>query len=417
MVDDPKMGQVGPGACYRLFLAAVLGTTVLAAVGCGNKESSPTGTRQTTSSSASGTFNPGGGKESTATGMMKYDLNKHPMNKVVCDPFETGTSTDPLFGVKASLHYKKANQPAWSSVADYINQGQKSTRELFFSDLFVPTRLFDKGFATQSSEVVKDDNGNKLIEYFALKFETNLVLSPLDPEGDYELAMLADDGAVVRVNIDGVWKTIVNNDGTHPTKMGCATNLIPMVRGVARPIEISYYQGPRYHIAHMLMWRPSHTSMLGKDAECGKEGNNYFFDPDHGSAPMAAYTRIYGRNWRPVHPENFMLSTGGQSYNPCTEGGVLPAISNVIVEEVRATELTISFETDVPTVGQVLYQQTGSAAINLTTADNQLRRVHRVTVTGLSQGTEYKLQPVATGEDLGRTVGDAVMITTFTLGL
>lgn len=417
MVDYPKMGQVGPGVSYRLFLAGALATTVATSLfGCGNKDSSPTSTRQI-SSSADATFNPGGGKESTATGMMKFDLNKHPMNKVVCDPFETGNSTDPLMGVKASLHYKKAGQPAWTSVADYINQGQKSTRELFFSDLFVPTRMFDKGFATQSSETVKDDAGNKLIEYFALKFETNLVLSPLDPEGDYELSMLADDGAVVRVNIDGVWKTIVNNDGTHPTRMGCATNLVPMVRGVSRPIEISYYQGPRYHIAHMLMWKLSHPAELGKDAECGKEGNNYFFDPNNGSVPMAAYGRLFGRNWRPVHPENFQLSAGGQSYNPCTEGGVLPVISNVVVEEVLATDVVISFETDIPTASQVLYQKTGSTAINLTPADNQLRRVHRVQISGLTQGTEYRLQPVATGEDLGRTVGDAVMVTTFTLGL
>src|SRR5688572_4151673 len=101
MVDYPKMGQAGPGACYRLFIAGVLAAT---AVGCGNKESSPTGTRQVAASGS--TFNPGGGKESTATGMMKFDLNKHPMNKVVCDPFETGNTTDPLMGVKASLHYK-----------------------------------------------------------------------------------------------------------------------------------------------------------------------------------------------------------------------------------------------------------------------------------------------------------------------
>lgn len=415
MVDNPRMGQVGRIAGAVLFRASALGLLAVIAAGCGNKESSPTGTRQETS--AVSTFNPGG-KESTATGMLKFDLNKHPMNKVVCDPFETGSSTtDPPFGVKASLHYRQAGQPAWSTVADYINQGQKSTRELFFSDLFVPTRLFDKGFATQSSEVVKDDGGNKLIEYFALKFETNLVLSPLDPEGDYELAMLADDGAVVRVNIDGVWKTIVNNDGTHPTRMGCAASLVPMAHGVARPIEISYYQGPRFHIAHMLLWKPSHPAELAKDAECGKEGNSYFFDPDHGSVPMAAYNRIYGRGWRPVPPENFMLSTGEQNYNPCTEGGIVPVISNVVVEEVRANDVTISFETDVPTAGQVLYRATGATAASLTTSDNQLQRVHRITVAGLAQGTEYQLQPVATGEDLGRAVGAAVTVTTFTLGL
>lgn len=146
----------------------------------------------------------------------KYDLNKYPINKLVCDPLTGGGFTDATkveLGLKAQLYtalpgkrYYKAN--------DYVEKGIKSSQNLFFSDLNVPTRMFTEGFANPlTGGFVKSDAGDKLIEFFAIKFESHLRLAPEMEEGNYQLALLSDDGSVLKLKINNEWKTIINNDG------------------------------------------------------------------------------------------------------------------------------------------------------------------------------------------------------------
>ena len=134
-----------------------------------------------------------------------------------------------------------------------------------------------------------------MIEYFGLKFETVLKLRADQNEGSYELGTLADDGIIVKAKVDGVWKTIINNDVDHPTQMGCAASALNLNRDSAIPLEITYYQGPRYHIANVLMMRESANT--GKDQECGKLGNTYYFDPNNQSVPLAPYQGLLARGW------------------------------------------------------------------------------------------------------------------------
>lgn len=68
-----------------------------------------------------------------------------------------------------------------------------------------------------------------------------------DPEGDYQIALLADDGAVLQASDTGAgFTTLIDNDGTHPTKMACASRTVHMSRDSRIPIKLDYYQGPRY---------------------------------------------------------------------------------------------------------------------------------------------------------------------------
>jgi hypothetical protein len=346
----------------------------------------------------------------TASGMKasKYDLNLHTMNKTVCDPFGGGTSQSPIHGLQASLFYSGAGSPRLSSSQDYVDKATKSTQALFFSDLNVPTRMFSEGFATQSSAVVKDDMGSKLIEYFGLKFETVLRLNSDQAEGDYELAVLADDGAVVKAQINGQWRTIVNNDGDHSTKMGCGLSVLNLSKDSAIPLEITYYQGPRFHIANVLMWRKSAAS--GQDPQCGKAGNEYFFDPAHASAPLQPYKDLLARGWEPISSNNFFVpNTSG--YNPCVEG-TNPVISSLVVSEILTNDVYLTWNTDIPAGSQVLLTHTTTGAQVMTDSDNLLGTSHRVHIGGLEAGATYKAQAVSISADLGKAISNELTFTT-----
>ncbi len=339
----------------------------------------------------------------------KFDLNLHPMNKTVCDPFSGGVPKNPTRGLQASLFYSAAGTPRLYSSQDYIEKATASTQTLFFSDLNVPTRMFTEGFSTQSSNIVKDDSGNKLIEFFGLKFETVLHLSEQQPEGNYELATLADDGIVVKAKINDQWRTLINNDGDHPTQMGCAIATLNLTRTSAIPLEITYYQGPRTHIANVLMWRKSATS--GTDSSCGQVGNNLFFDPASNSLPEPAYLDLLTRGWAPIQAANFMIPGAG-NYNPCVQA-TAPVISNWVVAEVTGDDATLNWTTDLPASSQILLTNTVTGVQVLTTSDNLLSTHHQVHLTGLDSGVLYKAQAVSVSADLGKAISDELSFRTF----
>lgn len=342
----------------------------------------------------------------------KVNLNLHPMNKTVCDPFEENNNTQVMTqGVQGSLFYKTSTMPIFKQVLDYMNFAKKSDKTLFFTDINVPTRMFSEGFSTQTTGVLKDDNANKLIEHFGIKFETNLQLSDSDEEGLYELALISDDGTRLKIKdpVDDTWKEIIDNDGDHETRMGCATRTIQMTRRTSLPIEIVYYQGPRFHIANILVWRKA--SEAGKDTACGRAGNEYFFNPNQNSAPLKPYKDLLARGWKPVAPANFWLDGSAGNYNPCVEGS-LPVISNFRVSEIAVMDVFLSWNTDIPASTQVRFVNQSTGEESLTAADNLLRTNHDVRISGLKPGTTYTAQAVSISQDLGKTISAEITFTT-----
>ncbi|MBK7893068.1 MAG: hypothetical protein IPJ84_20095 [Bdellovibrionales bacterium] len=101
--------------------------------------------------------------------MSKMAVNKYPAPKTVCDPF--GGTPDPRSnqGLKAELWWLGAGVSPQHNVSTMISSGTASTQNLFFSELNVPTRLFQMGFASEAGGTVQNDSGNTLIEYFALR--------------------------------------------------------------------------------------------------------------------------------------------------------------------------------------------------------------------------------------------------------
>lgn len=341
----------------------------------------------------------------------KVNINDYPLTKTVCDPFGGVSSNTLDQGIKASLHYRISGMPRMYSSLDYVSFARKSEQKLFFADINVPTRKFENGFSTQANDVLKDDENNRLIEYFGVKFETIFKLSANDEEGDYEFALLSDDGVTLK-SITGtkenpVITDIIKSEGDHPTKMGCASKSIRMTYDTALPLELTYYQGPRYHISNVMLMRKA--DVAGQDVECGKGGNNYFFN-ENDSQPKQAYKDLIARGWKVVPKENFFIPKA-ESYNPCIVGTV-PVISNFKVNEVITFGVFLSWQTDVFATSQVKLINKATGEVILTNSDNYLRKSHSVQVGGLQSGATYTAQAVSVSEDLGKNLSELIEFTT-----
>ncbi len=244
----------------------------------------------------------------------------------VCDPFGGGGNTSHTNGIESKLTYL----PSTSSI---ITAGNLSTASfdpgapdvvtspvrLILSQLAVSTRPFTEGFAAQDSGTkLTDLAGNVLDEYFSVRGSANIQLTTGDTEGDYELALLSDDGSTLDLDVagNGNYSRWIDNDGTHGNDFICAPQTLHLANGLAVPMRMNYYQGPRVRIALMLLWRLKNAS--SPEPECGHyRADDYFFVPS-GTNPSVAtvnYTAVLGRGWKPLAPGNYILPDS--KVNPC----------------------------------------------------------------------------------------------------
>lgn len=242
----------------------------------------------------------------------------------VCDPFDNSNIISATSGLKGTIHYLESQTTTYQTSIDVINHGKKVDADLFFNRLFVPTRAFTTGFADESGVGLKASDGSLLIEWFALNLQSKVKLANDDPEGDYQFAIISDDGSTLSLlNDRGVFETVVPNEGAHPTRMACATKVVSMSRSSKIPMNLTYFQGPRYHIALNLMWRKIAPNTGGPAAlaekECDMEGNDYFFNvgtADTPATPKATYQGLLDRGWKPLSAANFELQSGSNRCAP-----------------------------------------------------------------------------------------------------
>lgn len=357
----------------------------------------------------SGSIDQGGGVKKSA-----FDVNKYSVTSTVCDPW--GDDPDPRSnqGLKAELWWLEAGKPRQSSVAGMIANGKKSDRNLFFSALNVPTRMFNLGFASETGDMVKADDGSNLIEYFALRFKSILRLAPDQTAGQYEFAILSDDGAVMNFrDSDGVYRANVNNDGDHPTRLGCGVTPVAMNAETEIPMSLEYYQGPRYHISLILLMRehnPNRPGLVnGKDPACGVTGNATWFDPNNGSTPKKAYQDLLARGWRPLVKDNYALANEVM-FNPCKDG-VAPVITNFQVLERFNDGFVVTWNTDIPATSSVVVTDAAGVQVG-TMSDNILRTSHTVRTMGQLPSTTYRVQAVSISDSYGRTISPAITAVT-----
>jgi hypothetical protein len=344
----------------------------------------------------------------SADQLSTFNANMYPINKVVCDPFDPNPP-GPNDGLVATLYYKSKNQSPLLNVQSYVDLAQKSNKYLFFSNLNVPTRIFELGFPTETGDMIKNDAGEDLNEYFALSFNSVLKLAAGDEEGEYQMALLSDDGAVMKVKqSDGTYKTIVNNDGDHPTRFGCGLQNLNLTKETELAVQLDYYQGPRYHIALIPMWRKV-TANMPAETSCGITGNETFFDYNHNSTPQSAYNQLLARGWKPIAAANWHLPASSV-FNPCVPGTV-PVISNFKLLTNTEGLVVFTWETDIPATSQLLYKNVSSGEEGLSAADNVLRTQHQVSVyQGIALGQTYDFQGISISENYGKSLSSVVRL-------
>jgi hypothetical protein len=224
-------------------------------------------------------------------------------------------------GIKGKLYYLNQAEVAkgYSGVSDFLNRGTSPDVDFYLGRLFTPTRPFSEGFRlTNTGEVIKDASGQELIEHFAFHFTSKIQLPAGSADRRVQFALLSDDGSRVvihRKNTDGSTTRVinVNNDGNHPTRLGCGSAPVTLSSSSPLSVEIDYYQGPRYHIALTLLWREWPTSGSTTDPRCGQSGSDLWFDSSTTpSTPQPAWNDLMTR-WQVVPSEVFVPEPG----NPC----------------------------------------------------------------------------------------------------
>lgn len=235
---------------------------------------------------------------------------------VVCDPFDPSNVTSPTSGLSGSLFSLERCDKSVSTSFELINRGKKLEADLFFSQLATPTRMFDSGFQTEEGDVLRSESGQILTEWFALDLRSKLKLDKNEAPGLYQLAILSDDGATLMLEnpTTGKLETLISNEGAHPTRMACANQVVSMTADSRIPLRLTYFEGPRYHISLIVMWRKVSGSMSSlSEQECGKLGNEYFFEPGTlttEAVPKAPYLGLLARGWKPLSAGNYELTSG-----------------------------------------------------------------------------------------------------------
>lgn len=110
------------------------------------------------------------------------------------------------------------------------------------ANLNVSTRSYTMGFPIPDMPSV--------FENFAIRFRAGL---KIDTPGIYTFTLSSDDGSQLHIN----GKLVIDNDGIHATvsKQGS----IKLDMGI-HPVEIHYFQGPRYRIALQWFYQPPNSS-------------------------------------------------------------------------------------------------------------------------------------------------------------
>ena len=108
----------------------------------------------------------------------------------------------------------------------------KPVGTIYTPALCVPARDFDEGFPGVTDR----------IEWFAIDYHGRFWVSR---PGTYRFLLESDDGSILY--IDG--KRVIRNDGQHPVKT--EDGKVRLKAG-AHSIRVSYFQGPRFHVALVL---------------------------------------------------------------------------------------------------------------------------------------------------------------------
>ena len=336
--------------------------------------------------------------------------------RTICDPFETNSPKARDRGLIGNLLYLSVDQPRYNNVSDYINNAKIADATIYLNRLNIPARPFDRHFQLQTGELATTINPNELYEYFGLRMKGQLQLAEHEQPGKYQLAVLADEGALLKIP-DGLGgeKIIVNNDGKHPTQFMCSSEPVYLDRSTKIPMTLEYYHGPGLHVSMIAMWRPWPDGVNNlnpvNDPMCGQHGNGRFFDSSVSPAvPKKAFYEMLERKWKVLENENFFFPE--QADNPCAPVEQALAIKNFSVSEIYRDNAVLFWSTTVPANSLGEAKNVSSSAVIRSPQGEPLVQDHRVVISGLTPNTLYTFTAISKSPGGQTAVSDILVFRT-----
>lgn len=167
----------------------------------------------------------------------------------ICNPFGGDGSAN----IQANLY---SGDSSIKSFKDIREKNILISQQIFFSSLEIPETDWEKGMISKNGEVLKDQNGNTLLEWFGLELNSSIQLRDDQEEGYYTFASNTDDGFTLEISSQGSTFTTLGNDKiTAPnfhcftSKTGNQTLAFRMNADTLLKMKGTYFQGPRKHIA------------------------------------------------------------------------------------------------------------------------------------------------------------------------
>lgn len=356
----------------------------------------------------------------TPPGVAK-DMTVTPYNDYVCEPFGSTYSPSLQGGLKARLAYLDSTQLSSTELnsykaKDYFDpnkQGNLVTQDLFFSQIATPTREFDLGFETDDGNFLKNNQGEKLIEWFSIQYESVLKLGQNDLPGWYQLSSLTDDGSVFEIWENGQWVKLIANDGIHSNRTVCGNKAINLSANSRIKIRQTYFQGPRVRITNMVHWKylgqHNPTAASVGDPECvseasGGKNDSYYFmkvSTSSPSVPQQPYIDFLARGWKVIAPENYELPD--KEINPCstlTQNWIQATSLVVPISSNGSTDISLTTSLPMKFLAQVYWLDANSTKNLLTTIDQPTAATtHHLVLSGVDIERTYLIEVIFENSD------------------
>lgn len=348
----------------------------------------------------------------------------------VCEPFNSSTtSVSGTNGLKGKLAYYDVKADADVATASSLKVKQywdennnivRPAQDLYFNQINVIPMKFDSGFTAANGSVLKKLNSQTLVEWFGIKYETLLTLKPDQAEGYYKLASISDDGVIVEAYIDNKWVEIINNDGLHSPRFMCQfqqgqNQALYLSRNSKIPLRIYYHQGPKVHIANMLLMKHLGAEIPGSAVVgCENDNNtNLFSDPVSGpTVPSQAYLDLITAGWGVIAKENFLLPN--EEINPCSQNQLkvvnhssFPSMvvegKHIVSEGILALEFFSSFASEAEVSLSIVENNVEtllSVKSSISGTFDMDKHKHAIQLSGLSSSSKYKLDVVLISKEL-----------------
>jgi hypothetical protein len=150
-----------------------------------------------------------------------------PQYKFSTTVYTFGTSVVSNSGFRGDIYLMR---PGAHKLPDFGKM--KPVGSIYTPALYVPSRAFNEGFPGVTER----------FEWFAIDYRGSFWVS--EP-GTYRFALESDDGSILYVDD----RRVIRNDGQHPTEE--RDGQVKLKAGAHR-IRVSYFQGPRFHVALVL---------------------------------------------------------------------------------------------------------------------------------------------------------------------